>query len=1031
MADVEVVGRIIAEDDFSTVLDKLIVESESAGQALDQLDEHIDAASAKRRLQEIEAELDELRAKAAKGIPLSVGEVERAQDLRREAERLRRGLEELDEGARRTQGGILGLLSGLGELQTAMASFMGAFAAQQLVGFTMELIRAGAQAQLVARIFENVARQAGISGDLLIAEMSEAARGTIDQTRLMIIANRALLAGGADLASKLPRLLEIARAASLATGQDINFVFDTLVRGIVKASPLLIDNADIYIKIGDAVEQWAEKQGKAVDQLSETERRVAIANAVLEQGTRFIEQMGLASETAADRIQSLPAAIEDLKSSLGELTVMAGAADAVGGVADRVREVSESLDRWRNYVTMIRDIVVALTGLDQVSDELREEVVDWLDLVEKIARMGPPGIFLWLAQTGPLADLTSRAMEDLGQRFELFHAQVTGSIPSADMNAWNRIIQENTRLAAEAAERQRIWNQAFTEARGAMGAASQALTQLGQLAGKLSAALTDLPELPPIGRGILVDTSAIRQYLETLRELKPELSDQIDRTYEYVEAIEQKQIALLDAANATGDTAEALRLLATETLGASSSALDLLRNYEQLPPILRAAVDELADITTVIRLLRQESERPITVDMTVRGVEAGVRRIDSMMLRLAGILSPDQIRELRDRALREYEAYFQDQGDLTEFEFELLQAQFMQGWEDIIQGVRQKYNELRRVTERGTQGTFESAGQLRSAITSALRMGVEVTPEDMLATEAGTYEEKALEAARRLEAIAQRGFAELEAHPDWAALLKIPPEVLSGSEAQLKAWARQTKQDVLDLARPDLINWDAFIENFRRLQEKAAAQELTIDIAVEKLEAAGLLTGSPEEKRRQVAQALGLAEPSITLETLFTVPEGSAQAIIDQILAGQTALPIPVAPQVTMSTPAVGEAEAAPGVAREAALEGGVPVEVSTAPEEVQAQGSDLAAALFSGFESVIVTEDVGGLVASAWADDFAAHQEDFSNIGRDLGNTIMDALLEALKEGAGEARTTIAQAVAPEVASILQEQQSGRGALP
>jgi hypothetical protein len=236
---------------------------------------------------------------------------------------------------------------------------------------------------------------------------------------------------------------------------------------------------------------------------------------------------------------------------------------------------------------------------------------------------------------------------------------------------------------------------------------------------------------------------------------------------------------------------------------------------------------------------------------------------------------------------------------------------------------------------------------------------------------------------------------------------------------------------VLDLARPDLINWDAFIENFRRLQEKAAAQELTIDIAVEKLEAAGLLTGSEEEKRRQVAQALGLAEPSITLEALFTVPEGSAEAIINQILAGQTALPIPVIPQVTTPETTATAVEATPGVAREAALEGGVPVEVETAPAEVQAQGSDLAAALFSGFESVIVSQDAGGMVASAWADDFTAHQEDFANIGRDLGNTIMDALLEALSDGASRARDVIARAVAPEVASILQEQQGGRSALP
>ncbi|MCD6290049.1 MAG: hypothetical protein J7M34_06045, partial [Anaerolineae bacterium] len=337
MADFDLAGRVVLEDDFSAVLDKLSHESEQAGRALDQLDEHIDAVSAKRRLREIENELSSLRAKAAKGIPLSVGEVEQVQKLRREAQRLRSGLEAVGEGAKRAQGGIMGFVSSLSEAQSAMIGFMGAFAVQRLISFTTELIQVGIQAQLVSRVFENVARQAGISGDQLITEMSKAARGTIDQTRLMIIANRALMSGGAELANKLPRLLEIARAASIATGQDIGFVFDTLVKGIVKASPLLIDNADIYIKIGDAVEQWAEKQGRTVDQLSETERRVAIANAVIDQGTKFIEQFGLASETAADQVQSLPAAIRDLESALGELAVHTGVTTALGDLADIIR----------------------------------------------------------------------------------------------------------------------------------------------------------------------------------------------------------------------------------------------------------------------------------------------------------------------------------------------------------------------------------------------------------------------------------------------------------------------------------------------------------------------------------------------------------------------------------------------------------------------------------------------------------------------------------------------------------------------
>jgi hypothetical protein len=144
--------------------------------------------------------------------------------------------------------------------------------------------------------------------------------------------------------------------------------------------------------------------------------------------------------------------------------------------------------------------------------------------------------------------------------------------------------------------------------------------------------------------------------------------------------------------------------------------------------------------------------------------------------------------------------------------------------------------------------------QIRSDAEAVLMAGTSVTQGDVLATQAGNYKDKPLEAARRLEDIANRGM-----DSPWAKILVPPAEVIAQGDAAIKAWAAGTKQDVLDLTRPDLINWDAFVSGFDQMKQREAGKQLTLDIAIGKLDEAGLLTGvSQEDRKKQVAKALGI-----------------------------------------------------------------------------------------------------------------------------------------------------------------------------
>ncbi|HFD38534.1 MAG TPA: hypothetical protein ENJ31_01605 [Anaerolineae bacterium] len=146
---------------------------------------------------------------------------------------------------------------------------------------------------------------------------------------------------------------------------------------------------------------------------------------------------------------------------------------------------------------------------------------------------------------------------------------------------------------------------------------------------------------------------------------------------------------------------------------------------------------------------------------------------------------------------------------------------------------------------------------LRRTVRSALRP-TQVTALDMGLSDIGQYVDQWDENARRLDAIAQRGFAELQQHADWASVLKIPPEVLAAGEAALRDWAARTAGAVRNLQRPDLLNIDAAVAAVQAELDRQAAVELSLDLVTKAAVERGLVGG--EDAKQRVAQALGLEQ---------------------------------------------------------------------------------------------------------------------------------------------------------------------------
>lgn len=189
----------------------------------------------------------------------------------------------------------------------------------------------------------------------IIKELKRVSDGTLSTMQAVEVANRALMAGGAAFAAEVPRLFQVARAAAAATGKDVMWIFETLVRGIAKGSPLLIDNAEIYMTITSALDEYAAMLGKSSDELTRQEKTIATLNAVLEQGDQIIQAVGEDALKATQPFDRLEASAKNLKDGFLAVVFSGGALEKV------LNYLADGLDALAHVSIMA---VAGLKGID-------------------------------------------------------------------------------------------------------------------------------------------------------------------------------------------------------------------------------------------------------------------------------------------------------------------------------------------------------------------------------------------------------------------------------------------------------------------------------------------------------------------------------------------------------------------------------------------------------------------------------------------------------------------------------------------
>lgn len=246
--------------------------------------------------------------------------------------------------ASRQLDGVQGKLSGLG----GIAAKVGVAAAAALTGVAagaLALAKSAAPIPGITAAFEGLTE--GIEGGSakMLRALQEGSQGMVANTELMRQFNLANQLVGEDFAKNLPDAMGYLGKVSAATGEDMGFLMDSLIRGVGRLSPLILDNLGIQVDLNQAYEDYAATLGISASELTKAQQQTALMNQVmglLEQNTA---NMPSVAGSAAQQFAQFSATLQNAKDQIGVALIPALTA-LVQNLTPIIEEYGPKIAEW-------------------------------------------------------------------------------------------------------------------------------------------------------------------------------------------------------------------------------------------------------------------------------------------------------------------------------------------------------------------------------------------------------------------------------------------------------------------------------------------------------------------------------------------------------------------------------------------------------------------------------------------------------------------------------------------------------------
>lgn len=228
---------------------------------------------------------------------------------------------------------------GLGNLVTAAKTFIAALAIREIANASLEMANLAGNVEGVERAFRKLPNSTA-----LLEELREKTAGTVSDLQLM---QTAIKAQNFQIPlENLGTLLEFAAAKAQQTGESVEYLVDSIITGIGRESPLILDNLQLRMQDLNKVMK---------------ETGVSLSEAVGVVAQQQLKEMGGLVETGAVKVQRLEAAwknfLEGTATIFYEGSGMSDLLDKLANFLQGDTTLSDKLD-------LDTELVKKFTGLD-------------------------------------------------------------------------------------------------------------------------------------------------------------------------------------------------------------------------------------------------------------------------------------------------------------------------------------------------------------------------------------------------------------------------------------------------------------------------------------------------------------------------------------------------------------------------------------------------------------------------------------------------------------------------------------------
>ena len=281
----------------------------------------------------------------------------------KDLDRLAKKVDKVDDERKKTQAGFKTMSNDMvSSFKKVGAAFGLAFGAKQVISLGKEAVKLASQLEGVERAFKRIG---GANSDNLLQGLRTATRGTVSDLVLM---QKAVQASNFKIPlENLASLFKFAQARARETGESVEYLTQSIVLGIGRKSPLILDNLGI-----SAVELRERLKGVGVEAANVGD----IAQIIGDIAEEELAKMGDQADTTADKLAQMGTAYQNALAKGGDALIEVAnyLAIGVGLVSEFESELAKLDETWQglSYSALSKEFESQKEKLDSLNKSYQE-----------------------------------------------------------------------------------------------------------------------------------------------------------------------------------------------------------------------------------------------------------------------------------------------------------------------------------------------------------------------------------------------------------------------------------------------------------------------------------------------------------------------------------------------------------------------------------------------------------------------------------------------------------------------------------